>query len=130
LEGGVVSDEPVSIADDVPIHRIGGGGVDNLLLKPSDAVLIPPGISALAGGNPAQAAKAMRRRFVRMAPPGRTTVGTTTAGRIREVGFDVIMKATSRFPQHARIIHPAGVEGFKRELLEGLAKCFHNQAGL
>jgi hypothetical protein len=72
----------------------------------------------------------MRRRFPRMALRGKTVVGTTTAGKSRQAGFDVIMNRTKRFPQHARLIHPAGADGFSRENLERLAECFENHQGL
>ena len=125
-----MSSAAVKLPDDVAIHRIGGGFASNLILKPSEAALDPPGISTLSGGIPAEAAAAMRRHFPRMTPKGRTTVGTTTAGRIRQAGFDVIMNPTPRFPQHARLTHPAGVAGFTQQNLEELAKCFQNQSGL
>jgi hypothetical protein len=121
---------PIALPDDMPIHWIGGGSVANLTLKPAETKLTPPGISTLSGGTPAEAAEWMRRYFPRMAPRGRTTVGTTTAGRIRRAGFDVIMDATPRFPQHARLIHPVGVAGFDQQNLKELAKCFQDQSGL
>jgi len=65
-----------------------------------------------------------------MAPLGNTTVGSTTAVRIREAGLDVIMNPTPRFPQHARLVHPDGVDGFSLENLERLARCFENETGL
>jgi hypothetical protein len=40
------------------------------------------------------------------------------------------MNATPRFPQHARLIHPGGVEGFNQENLERLAQCFTDHSGL
>jgi hypothetical protein len=112
------------------VHRVGGGTVDNLALKPAEAALTPPGISTLGGEGPADAAEAMRRQFPRMAPRGQTTVGSTTAGQIRQAGFDVIMNPTRRFPQHARLIHPDGAAGFTRENLERLAEAFQNHPGL
>lgn len=118
------------IADDESIHRVGGGSVENLALKPAETGLTPPGISTLRGGSPAEAVEAMRRRFPRMAPRGKTTVGTAPAEQIRRAGFDVIMDATPRFPQHARLIHPDGVAGFTQENLERLAHCFVNHTGL
>ena len=118
------------IEDDEPIHRIGGGSVENLSLKPEELKLIPPGISALRGGTPAEAAAAMRRQFPRMAIHGKTVVGSSNAGLIRSGGFDVIMDATKRFPQHARLIHPDGVAGFSFENLDRLSKCFVNHFGL
>jgi hypothetical protein len=118
------------IEDDVLIHRVGGGSVQNLSLKPAEAKLIPPGISTLQGGSPSEAAEAMRRQFPRMAPKGKTVVGTTTVRQIREAGFDAIMNPTPRFPQHARLIHPDGIGGFNRDNLEQLAQSFENHAGL
>jgi hypothetical protein len=119
-----------AVLDDLAIHRVGGGSTNNLALKPAEAGLVPPGISMLSGGAAAEAAEAMRKRFPRMAPRGKTVVGSTTAGAIREAGFDVIMNATPNFPQHARLIHPDGVAGFNQENLERLAECFEDQSGL
>ena len=129
MEGGPLSGAG-SIQDDVPIHRIGGGTVENLSLKSAEVALVPPGISMLSGGSPTEAAETMRRQFPRSAPRGKTVVGTSTAGQIRQAGFDVIMDPTRRFPQHARLIHRSGSEGFCSENLERLAKCFENHWGL
>jgi hypothetical protein len=114
----------------MPIHRIGGGAAANLLPRPAERMLVPPGISTLQGGTPAEAAAAMRSRYRRMAPAGQTMVGTTTAGKIREAGFDVIIDPTARFPQHARLIHPDGLDGFTQENLDRLAQCFEDHPGL
>jgi hypothetical protein len=130
LEGSAVSNDPGQLADDVPIHRIGGGSAGNLALKPAERTLTPPGISTLHGGTPAEAAEAMRQQYHRLAPRGQTVVGTTTAGRIREAGFDVIMDPTKRFPQHARLIHPDGANGFTQENLDRLAQAFEDHTGL
>ena len=118
------------IPDDVPIHRLGGGSGANLNLKPAERSLVPPGISTLQGGSPVEAAAAMRQHFPRMAPRGRTVVGTATVACIREAGFDVIMNPTPRFPQHARLVHPDGVGGFAQDNLERLAQCFEDHTGL
>jgi hypothetical protein len=125
-----VSEKPNRVPDHVQIHRIGGGAPGNLALKPAELKLEPPGISTLQGGTPAEAAEAMRQRFPRMAPRGKAVVGTTTAGEIRDAGFDVIMDPTPRFPQHARVIHPKGTDGFTQENLEQLAECFEDHTGL
>jgi hypothetical protein len=119
-----------AVPDDLPIHRIGGGAVGNLSLKPTEVTLIPPGISTLTGGTPGEAAQAMRDRFPRMAPRGRTTVGATTAGKIRHAVFDVIMNPTPNFPQHARLVHPEGLSGFSQENLERLSRYFQDFTGL
>ncbi len=125
-----MSDEPHEIPDDAPIHRIGGGSAGNLALKPAETTLTPPGISTFHGGTPAKAAEAMRRQYRRIAPRDQTVVSTATAGRIREAGFDVIMDPTKRFPQHARLIHPDGADGFTQENLERLAQAFEDHTGL
>jgi hypothetical protein len=118
------------IPDDCLIHRIGGGAPENLSLKAPEATLVPPGISVFWGGSRADTAQAMRQQFPRMAPQGETVVGTTNAGRIRQAGFDVIMNPTRRFPRHARLVHPSGIEGFNWDNLQRLAECFVNHAGL
>jgi hypothetical protein len=119
-----------ALTDDTLVHRVGGGSATNLTLKPREAILNPPGISMLLGDKPEEAAEAMRRQFPRMAPRGRTTVGSTTAGQIRAAGFDVIMDATPRFPQHARLVHPQGAAGFTNDNLKHLARCFQDHTGL
>ncbi len=118
------------IPDDQVIHRVGGGSVSNLRLRPVEVTLVPPGISTLQGGTAAEAAEAMRQEFPRKAPRGATTVGSTTAGQIRAAGFDVIPDGTRRFPQHARLIHPDAVTGFSDENLQRLSDCFQDQVGL
>ncbi len=117
------------IEDNEPIHRIGGNSVENLSLKPEEAQLIPPGISTLRGGTPAEAAATMRRWFPRKAIRGKTVVASSNARQIRSAGFDVIMDPTRRFPQHARLIHADGVAGFLLENLDRLSKCFVNHLG-
>jgi hypothetical protein len=118
------------LPDETPVHRVGGGSVVNLKLKPREATLNPPGISMLQCGTPQEAAEAMRRQFPRMAPPGGTVVSSSTVEKIRAAGFDVIMDATSRFPQHVRLIHPQGVAGFTDVNLTRLAQCFQDHTGL
>jgi hypothetical protein len=126
VSGGPV----VPVPDDMPVHRIGGGSSANLALTPADASLNPPGISTLQGGSSSEAAQAMRRQFPRMAPRGRTVVGTAMASEVRAAGFDVIMDPTRRFPQHARLIHPQGIAGFTEANLQRLSQCFRDHAGL
>jgi hypothetical protein len=125
-----MSGEPDKLDDHVVIHRIGGGFLENLAIKAAEKTLDPPGISAHQGGTPEEAAEAMRRHFPRMAPRGATSVGTATVGGIRAAGFDVIINPTPRFPQHVRLIHPAGADGFTTENLAMLAWCFENRTGL
>lgn len=119
-----------ALPDDTLVHRVGGGSAGNLILKPQEATLNPPGISMLLCGTPREAAEAMRRQFPRKAPRGSTIVGSTTVGQIRAAGFDVIIDATPRFPQHARLIHPQGVAGFTDDNLKRLAQCFQDHTGL
>jgi hypothetical protein len=40
-----------------------GGSSDNLVLKPPEEILSPPGISVLKGGTPAEVAAQMRKAF-------------------------------------------------------------------
>ena len=53
-------------------------------------------------------------------------VGTAIVAAIRQVGFDVFPDPTSRFPNHARIIHPDSIDGFVDENLKELEKIFQN----
>jgi hypothetical protein len=105
--------------------------VANLRLSPLDAQQTPPGISMLVGGTPQEAAAQMRRAFPRSRKWQETahTVGTTTAVAIRETGFELLSDPTSRFPNHARLIHPSGVAGFTDEHLTTLAAIFRNTMG-
>ncbi len=50
------------------------------------------------------------------------TVSSGSADKIREAGFDVIEDRTNKFPNHARIIHPAGVDGFTDQNLAKLSQ--------
>lgn len=58
------------------------------------------------------------------------TSGTTTVGKIREAGFDVMPDPTKKFPNHGRIVHPEGVAGFTDDNLEALSKVFKDEPGL
>src|SRR6266481_1712824 len=96
-------------------HRVGGGDEKNLVLRPPEAKLEPPGISVLIGGTPAQTAADFRRVFGTKSILGQAvgTVGTAEIGQIRAVGFDVVPVPTRNFPNHGRIIHPTeGAAGF------------------
>jgi len=113
------------------IHRIGGGGADNLALKPGEEALNPPGISVLQGGSPADAAAQMRRAFPNATGLHKAAecVGTTCAAKIRSAGFDIIPDPTNKFPNHHRIIHPDGAAGFTPENLEKLSRQFVDTVG-
>jgi hypothetical protein len=108
------------------IHRIGGGSVDNLRLKPREAALSPAGISVLGTTSPAEAARQIREAFpeARVLHETAKVVGSTTVEKIRGAGFDVIPDPTRRLPNHHRIIHPDGASGFSDENLEKLSKAF------
>jgi pyridoxal/pyridoxine/pyridoxamine kinase len=52
-----------------------------------------------------------------------------TIAAIREAGFDVVPDPTTRFPNHAHLIHPQGVAGFADEYLVTLVATFHDTVG-
>lgn len=113
------------------IHRIGGGTVENLRLKPAEAALNPPGISVLKTPTPGEAAAQMRAAFPKAAGlhEAAKTVGTTSDDLIRSAGFDVIANPTKKLPNHHRITHPEGAAGFTDENLARLAQVFTNTTG-
>jgi hypothetical protein len=118
-------------AENRDFHRIGGGAVDNLRLKPAEAKLNPPGIFVLKAPTPAQAAAEMRAAY-----PAATglhdaakTVGSSTLEAIRSVGFDVMAQPTRRLPSHHRIIHPNGAAGFADANLARLSQVFTDTTG-
>jgi len=108
------------------IHRIGGGRVENLRLKPAESDLDPPGISVLKAGAPADAAEQVKAAFPNAAKlrEAARTVGSTTEEAIRGAGFDVVRDPTRKFPNHHRMIHPQGVAGFVDEDLARLSEAF------
>lgn len=108
------------------IHRIGGGSVENLRLKPAESRLDPPGISVLKGGTPAQAAEQVKTAF-----PGASRlheasriVGSATEEAICGAGFGRIPDPTRKFPNHHRIVHPGGASGFSEANLGRLSETF------
>src|SRR5712691_1761374 len=62
VAGSVGLDRPDG---DRRIHRIGGGTVDNLRLKPKEATLENPGISVLKVSSPGEASRQIREAFPR-----------------------------------------------------------------
>lgn len=122
---------PEDILSEIIVHRVGGGSVANLRLSPLDAKQTPPGISVLLGGTPQEAAAQMRRAFPGSRKWRETAhlVGTTTAVAIREAGFEIVPDPTTRFPNHARLIHPDGVVGFTDKNVETLAATFQETTG-
>lgn len=114
------------------IHRIGGGGVENLRLKPQEAQLNPPGISVLKTPTPREAADQIRAAFpnaVELHEAARV-VGTSTTEKIRAAGFDVIANPSRKLPNHHRLIHADGVAGFHDENLRKLAVAFTDTSGV
>ena len=93
--------------------------------------LTPQGISVLLGGTPEEATNHMRQAFPHSRKWRETArlVGTTTARAVRTAGFEIIPDPTARFPNHARLIHPRGPEGFADENLERLAQVFRDTEG-
>jgi hypothetical protein len=122
---------PVGATKAGNIHRIGGGTVENLRLKPAEEKLTPPGISVLKFDTPGEAAAAMRAAFPKAKGlhEAAKTVGSTTEEAIRSVGFDIIPDKTNTFPTHHRVIHPDGVAGFNDTNLAKLAEVFVNTTG-
>jgi hypothetical protein len=114
-----------------PLHRIGGGSIDNLRLKPAEERLKPPGISVLRFPAPGDAAAAIRAAFPKATglQALARTVGTITDEAIRAAGFDVLPGASNRLPTHHRLIHPDGVGGFTDANLARLASAFVNTIG-
>ena len=122
---------PEELAPETIVHRVGGGSVENLRLSSIDIQQTPPGISLLVGGTPQEAAAQMRSAFPGSRKWRETahTVGTTTVAAVREAGFEVVPDPTTRFPNHARLIHASGIAGFTDDHLTTLAATFHNTMG-
>jgi hypothetical protein len=113
------------------MHRIGGSNVENLRLKPREAMLNPPGISLLQAPSPGEAARQMREAFPAADGLHETAqvIGSTTTDNIRRAGFDVIPNPTRKLPNHYRLIHPDGVAGFNDENLARLSAVFTETSG-
>jgi hypothetical protein len=122
---------PEAIPPDAIGHCIGGGRAENLRLKARERELNPPGISLLLGGTPRDAAEQMRQafpdpqKFARVRQQAET-VGSTSVAAIRAAGFEVVPDPSAKFPNHARLMHPAGVAGFSDENLQALAGLFQD----
>jgi len=131
MRSKVAIGRPEDIVPETVVHRVGGGNVANLRLSTLEEKLTPPGISVLLGGTPQEAATQMRQAFPSSRKWRRTahTVGTTTAAALRQVGFEIVPDATTRFANHARLIHPAGATGFRDANLERLAQTFRDTRG-
>ena len=114
-----------------PLHRIGGGSIENLRLKSAEEKLKPPGISDLRFPTPGDAAAAIRAAFPRATGlhSAARTVGSTTDEAIRAAGLDVMPDPTTRLSTHHRLIHPDGVAGFTDANFARLAAAFDNTTG-
>ncbi len=110
------------------IHRLGGGSLENLRLKPVEMNLDPPGISVLKAPSARKAVMQMWEVFPKadLLHEKARVVGTTSIERIRSVGFEVIPKPTRKLPNHYRIIHPQDVAGFNDANLMKLSEVFVN----
>lgn len=122
--------KPEDITPNTYVHRVGGGDIANLQLKPIEKKLIPPGISVFLGGTQRQAAAQLRRAFPRSRKwRGKQTVGTTTAAAVRKAGFELVPDPTTRFHNHARLIHKDGIAGFTEANIKKLSQTFQNTKG-
>jgi hypothetical protein len=121
----------MDVTPEMVVHRVGGAGPTMLRLSALDERDSPPGISVLLGGTPQEAAAAMRQAF----PKSQKwrllagTVGTATVAAVRSAGFDVLADATTKFPNHGRLIHPAGTSGFADDNLKVLSRAFSETTG-
>jgi hypothetical protein len=120
---------PTEAAGD--IHRIGGGTVENLRLKPREAALDVPGISVIKAPTPDDAAREIRMGFPRARGLHEQagTIGTTSEEAIRSVGFGIIPTPSAALPNHHRITHPEGAAGFQDDNLAKLAEIFVDTTG-
>lgn len=113
------------------IHRIGGGGLENLRLKPREVKMNRPGISVLKAPTPGEAAAQIREAFPQATElqEAAKVVGSTSAQKIRAAGFDVIPDPSKKLPNHQCLIHPDGAAGFSDENLKRLSEAFTDSAG-
>ena len=116
----------IPVPEETVVHRIGGASVENLRLGDLDRSAFPPGISVLLGGSPEEAADRIRRAFKNSKKWQRLSkrIASSTAGEIFGFGFSVIECATHKLPNHGRIIHPAGIDGFEDSNLIALSRAF------
>jgi hypothetical protein len=132
-ENRPTGDASVAISGDPQgnIHRIGGATVENLRLKPRETALDIPGISVIMAPTADAAAQEIRTGLPRakMLHELAKTVGTASEEGIRSVGFDVIPAPSIALPNHHRVIHPDGANGFTDANLGRLAEVFRNSSG-
>jgi hypothetical protein len=91
-----------------------------------------PATSAAASSNEAyQGVAQMKTAFPRATGlhEQAKTAGATNVAKIREAGFDVIPDPTKKFPNHGRVVHPQGAQGFNDENLARRSQAFKNKEG-
>jgi hypothetical protein len=100
-------------------------------VKPAEASLNPPGISALKASTPGEAAARIRAAFpdAEGLQEAARFIGSTSASKIRAARFDVIPNPTRKLPNHHRVIHHDGAAGFRDDNLRQLAEAFTNTVG-
>ncbi|MGP0062911.1 MAG: hypothetical protein ACLQGP_04815 [Isosphaeraceae bacterium] len=127
----MAADEPSFALSAVDLHRIGGGSLENLRIKPQEARMNPPGISLLKSPTPSEAANLMRRAFPEASGlcQAAKIVGSASIEGIRSAGFQGIPNPTKKLPNHHRLIHPSGVSGFTDENLKRLSEAFTDTGG-
>ena len=121
----------MSEASSGDLHRISGGSVENLRLKPQEVTLTPPGISLLQSPSPGEAARQILEAFPAADRLHEATrvVGSTTVDNIRSAGYDVIPSPTRKLPNHYRLIHPEEARGFNDANLTKLSTMFTDTSG-
>ena len=111
-------------SDDLQVNRSGGGEkAKDWKLSRLEKGLDKPGASMISGtANEAAAEMRGHPTF-----KGNTDIqGTAKVSDIRAAGFDVIHWPTRDLPNHVRIIHPDGADGFNLENRQKLAEKFKN----
>lgn len=102
------------------LFRVGGGAPSNLKLKPRERDLNPPGISFLAGFDAKSVAlqfkAVMLARGQIKAAAQATIMGRIPIQSAFKHGFTPMVNPTAAFPNHIRLTHRMGVEGFSNLL--------------
>ncbi len=113
------------------IHRIGGGDVENLRLKPREVTLDVPGISVVKAATPGAAAQEMRTGLPRATKlhEQAKTIGSASEDSIRRVGFEIVFVPSRALPNHHHIIHPQSAAGFNEANLTMLSAVFQHTTG-
>lgn len=123
--------DPTAALHIVRFHRLGGASVENLRLKPREKSLDPPGISVIRAATPEAAVEEMLTAFTSQGTIRglAATVASATEEEIVRAGFAVMPDRSRRLPNHCRIIHDEGVDGFRDENLERLSAAFETTIG-